>query len=67
MHMMSATFANARPKVLPKRGFKRVLEYLYSSLTNIWSSKFLGISLMHSVHIFSKKGQGGNDQKGHFC
>ena len=20
-----------------------------------------------SVHIFSKKGQGGNDQKGHFC
>ena len=20
-----------------------------------------------SVHVFSKKGQGGNDQKGHFC
>ena len=22
---------------------------------------------MFSVHIFSRKGQGGNDQKGHFC
>ena len=26
-----------------------------------------GKKVLDSVHIFSKKGQGGNDQKGHFC
>ena len=26
-----------------------------------------GIYTFYSVHILSKKGQGGNDQKGHFC